>query len=282
MSIIDQVTKVPLRGDVQIPQLGFGVFQVPPEDTADIATRALLAGYRHIDTAAGYRNEAGVGQAIHAAGLDRSEVFITTKVHNDDHGYEQAKHAAAASLEKLESGHIDLLLIHWPVPSKDRYVETWKALIELQQEGVARAIGVSNFQPAHLERIIRETGVTPAINQVELHPYFQQQGLRREHEDLGIVTEAWSPLAQGKVLDDPVITDIADAHGKTPGQIVIRWHLQLGNVVIPKSATQERIESNADVFDFHLTDDQMASIEALDAGDRIGPDPDTFVRPPAS
>ena len=270
--------RIHLRGEVEIPQLGFGVFQVPPEDTADVTTRALLAGYRHIDTAAGYRNEAGVGQAVHAAGLSRDEVFITTKLHNDDHL--QADKALRHSLGQLEMEHVDLYLIHWPVPSQDRYVETWQGLIEAQKQGLTRAIGVSNFQPAHLERIIGETGVTPAINQVELHPRLQQPGLRREHADHGIVTEAWSPLAQGQVLGDPVIVEIAEAHDKTPAQVVIRWHLQLGNVVIPKSVTPERIEENFDVFDFHLSDSEMAAIEALDAGERTGPDPDTFVRPP--
>jgi 2,5-diketo-D-gluconate reductase A len=273
------VPTVQLSDGEQIPQLGFGVFQVPPEDTADVTTRALLAGYRHIDTAAAYRNEAGVGQAIHAAGLTRDDVYITTKVFNDDHGFDQAKRALHASLERLEMEHVDLYLIHWPVPSQDQYVETWKALVELQQEGLTRSIGVSNFQPAHLERIIAETGVAPVINQVELHPYLQQAGLRREHADLNIVTEAWSPLAQGQVLDDPVLVEIAGAHGVTTGQVVIRWHLQLGNVVFPKSVTQERIEQNIDVFGFTLTGDEMTAIEALDKGERIGPDPDTFVRP---
>ncbi len=278
-SSTDQVPHLRLRGDVEIPQLGFGVFQVPPKDTADVATRALLAGYRHIDTAAAYDNEAAVGQAVHAAGLDRGEVFITTKCFNDDHGYQQARKAFKASLDRLELDYLDLYLIHWPVPAHDKYVETWRTFIELQSEGLIRAIGVSNFQPAHLERLIEETGVTPAVNQVELHPRFQQVGLRREHEELGIVTEAWSPLAQGQVLDDPAITQIAEAHGKTPGQVVIRWHLQLGNVVIPKSVTPERIEQNFDVLDFALGEEEMAVIEALDAGERIGPDPDTFVRP---
>jgi 2,5-diketo-D-gluconate reductase A len=273
------VPTVPLSDGEQIPQLGFGVFQVPPQDTADVTTRALLAGYRHIDTAAAYRNEAGVGQAVHAAGLQRDEVYITTKVFNDDHGFDQAKRALHASLQRLEMEHVDLYLIHWPVPSQDKYVETWKALIELKAEGLTRSIGVSNFQPAHLERIIAETGVTPVVNQIELHPYFQQAGLRREHADLGIVTEAWSPLAQGKVLEDPVLVEIAAAHGVTTGQVVLRWHLQLGNVVIPKSVTQERIEQNFDVFGFTLTGAEMDAIEALDAGDRTGPDPDTFVRP---
>jgi 2,5-diketo-D-gluconate reductase A len=270
---------ITLPGGAEIPQLGFGVFQVPPKDTAEVTTRALLAGYRHVDTAAAYRNEAGVGQAVHAAGLDRGDVFITTKCFNDDHGYEQAKHAFKASLDRLETDYVDLYLIHWPVPAHDRYVETWKAFIELQAEGAIRAIGVSNFQPAHLERLIAETGVTPAVNQVELHPLFQQAGLRHEHEELGIVTEAWSPLAQGQVLDDPVIKRIALEHGRSPGQVVIRWHLQLGNVVIPKSVTPERIEQNFDVFGFELSEEEMAAIEDLDAGERIGPDPETFVRP---
>jgi 2,5-diketo-D-gluconate reductase A len=274
-----RVPNITLHDGEHIPQLGFGVFQVPPEDTAEVATQALLAGYRHLDTAAAYRNEAGVGQAIHAAGLNRDDVFITTKCANDDHGFEQAKRALRASLDRLEVEFVDLYLIHWPVPSQDRYVETWKAFIELQSEGLVRSIGVSNFQPAHLERLIRETSVTPTVNQIELHPRFQQVGLRHEHAELGIVTEAWSPLAQGQVLDDPAITQIADAHQKTPGQVVIRWHLQIGNVVIPKSVTPERIVDNFDVFDFSLTAEQMASIDALDAGERTGPDPDTFVRP---
>ncbi len=276
---IDQVPTIALRDDGQIPQLGFGVFQIPPAETVEATTVALQAGYRHIDTAAAYRNEAEVGQAIHASGLDRGDVFVTTKCFNDNHGYEQAKHACKESLGRLETGYIDLYLIHWPVPSQDKFVDTWKAFVELQQEGLVRSIGVSNFQPAHLHRIIEETGVTPSVNQIELHPRFQQAGLRREHEDLGIVTEAWSPLAQGAVLDDPEITDIAKAHDKTPGQVVLRWHVQLGNVVFPKSVTPERIEENFDLFDFHLTDEEMGRIEALDAGDRTGPDPDTFVRP---
>jgi 2,5-diketo-D-gluconate reductase A len=274
-----QIPQLPLRGGEQIPQLGFGVFQVPPRETEEVVARALATGYRHIDTAAAYRNEAAVGQAIRASGLDRGDVFVTTKCFNDDHGYEQAKHALAASLERLEMSHVDLYLIHWPVPIHDRYVETWKAFIEARAEGLVRSIGVSNFNPAHLERIIRETGETPSINQIELHPYFQQRGLRREHEQLGILTEAWSPLAQGKVLDDPAIVAIADAHGKTPGQVVIRWHVQLGNVVIPKSVTPARIEENFDVFDFELSAAEMDSIEGLDRGMRTGPDPETFVRP---
>jgi 2,5-diketo-D-gluconate reductase A len=274
-----RIPNVTLSDGELIPQLGFGVFQVPPKDTTEAVTRALAAGYRHIDTAAAYRNEAGVGQAIHASGLGRDEVFVTTKCFNDSHGHEEAKRALKASLHQLEMEHVDLYLIHWPVPSQDRYVETWQAFIELQQEGLARSIGVSNFQRAHLERIISETGVKPTVNQVELHPRFQQIGLRREHQELEVVTEAWSPLAQGRVLDDPTITGIAEAHGKTPGQVVIRWHLQLGNVVIPKSVTPERIVENFDVVDFTLSAKEMAAIDELDAGERTGPDPDTFIRP---
>jgi diketogulonate reductase-like aldo/keto reductase len=270
---------VTLRPDVEIPQLGYGVFQVPPKETEEVVARALQAGYRHIDTAAAYRNEGPVGQAIHASGIPREEIFVTTKCFNDDHGKDKAKRACKASLERLELEHIDLYLIHWPVPLHDLYVETWQALIELQAEGLVRAIGVSNFQPAHIERIVAETGVVPAINQVELHPYFQQAGLRHEHEQLEIVTEAWSPLGQGLELEDPLIVAIAEAHSKTPAQAIIRWHLELGNVVIPKSVTPARIEENFDVFDFELSGDEMEAIRELDAGKRIGPDPDTFVRP---
>jgi 2,5-diketo-D-gluconate reductase A len=275
----DQVPRIKLQPGEQIPQLGFGVFQVPPKETEVAVAQALAAGYRHIDTAAAYRNEGAAGEAIHASGIDREQIFLTTKCWNDDQGYERAKRACKASLERLELSHLDLYLIHWPVPAHDLYVETWKAFIELQSEGLVRSIGVSNFQPAHLERVIAETGVTPAINQVELHPYFQQAGLRREHERLGILTEAWSPLGQGLELQDPVIVQIAQKHGKTAAQTIIRWHLQLGNVVIPKSVTPSRIQENFEVFGFELSEAEMDAIAALDAGKRIGPDPDTFVRP---
>ncbi len=278
-STTSQVPQIELNDGASIPQLGFGVFQIPPEETAEAVTRAFDAGYRHIDTAAAYQNEAAVGHAFRASGLDREEVFITTKCFNDDQGYNESRRAFDDSLERLELDYLDLYLIHWPVPSRNLYVETWKTFIELKEEGRVRSIGVSNFNPPHLRRLIDETGVTPAVNQVELHPRFQQTGLRREHADLGIVTEAWSPLAQGEVLDDEAIVGIAEAHGKSPGQVVIRWHLQLGNVVIPKSVTPERIAGNFDVFDFHLSEAEMEAIEALEAGGRIGPDPETFVRP---
>jgi 2,5-diketo-D-gluconate reductase A len=275
----DDVSHTSLPAGVDIPELGFGVFQVPPQDTANVVARALDTGYRHIDTAAAYENEAEVGEAIRASGLERGEVFVTTKCANSDHGYEEATTALRTSLDRLQMAQVDLYLIHWPVPSRDRYVETWRAFIDAQSQGLVRAIGVSNFQPDHLDRLVEETGVTPAVNQVELHPRLQQPALRRKHAELGVATEAWSPLARGEVLDQVEITRIADAHGKTAGQVVIRWHLQLGNIVIPKSVTPERIEQNFAVFDFELDDGEMAAIEALDAGERIGPDPDTFVSP---
>ncbi len=267
------VPNVPLRGGADIPQLGFGVFQVPPEDTAAVTARALEAGYRHIDTAAAYRNEAGVGEAVRASGLARDEVFITSKCWNGDHGREESRRALSASLERLGVDRLDLYLIHWPVPAQDRYVETWETLVELQQEGRIRAIGVSNFLPEHLERIIDATGVVPAVNQIELHPYLQQTELRDFHAAHGIVTEAWSPLAQGALLDDPVITGLAERYERTPAQIVLRWHVQLGNIVIPKSVTPERIAENIALFDFALDDNAMDAIEGLDRGERIGPDP---------
>jgi diketogulonate reductase-like aldo/keto reductase len=272
----EQVPRIPLRDEGEIPQLGFGVWQVAPEDAFAAVAKALATGYRHIDTAAAYENEQQVGDALRASGLARDEVFVTTKCPNSEHGDDRAKRACRASLERLGLQFADLYLIHWPVPSRDLYAETWRAFIDLRAEGLVRSIGVSNFQPAHLERIIGETDVTPSVNQIELHPWLQQAELRRVHAELGIVTEAWSPLAQGEVLDDPTIVAIAADRGKTPAQVVLRWHLQLGNVVFPKSVTPARIEENFDVFDFELGDDEMARIEQLDRGYRIGPDPDTF------
>lgn len=270
------VPSIELRGGVAIPQLGLGVWQVPADSTADVVGHALRAGYRHIDTAAAYRNERGVGEAVAASGLSRDELFITTKVWNGEHGRERAKAAARKSLERLGLDHVDLLLIHWPVPSRDLYVETWQALIDLRDEGATRAIGVSNFQPDHLRRIIDETGETPAVNQIELHPGLQQHALRESHAALGIVTESWSPLGQGGALKDPVVGAIAERLGRTPGQVIIRWHLEHGFVLFPNSVNPARIDENFDVFGFDLSADDMASIDALDAGHRIGPDPDTF------
>ncbi len=270
------VPTLPLPGGEGIPQLGFGVWEIPAEETVEAVTRALLAGYRHIDTAAIYGNEAGVGQAIHAAGLDRSDVFITTKCWNSDQGRQEAERALKASLGRLETDYVDLYLIHWPTPGRDRYVETWQTFIELQAQGLVRSIGVSNFNAPHLERLIAETGVTPAVNQIELHPQFQQPGLRREHADLGVLTEAWSPLGKGGVFDDPAVTTIAQAHGKSAAQVVLRWHLQLGNIVIPRSVKPARIKENFDLFDFELTADEMAAFDGLMTGARTGPDPDEF------
>jgi diketogulonate reductase-like aldo/keto reductase len=260
----------------RIPQLGFGVFQVPPGDTAPAVADALRTGYRLIDTAAAYRNEAGVGEAIRDSGLARDEVFVTTKLWNNSHGRDAARRAFERSLERLGFDYVDLYLIHWPVPSQGSYVETWEALTELRHDGRARSIGVSNFLVEHLERIIDATGTTPALNQVELHPLLQQAELREFHAEHGILTEAWSPLAQGRVLDDPAVVRIAQECERTPAQIVLRWHIQLGNVVIPKSVTPERIEQNFRLFDFELSAEQMGAIGALDRGERTGPDPASF------
>jgi 2,5-diketo-D-gluconate reductase A len=271
-----EIPTLTLDGDVQIPQFGLGVFQVPPAETVENVTHALELGYRHIDTAKAYGNEAQVGQAIRASGLERGEIFLTTKLWNDDQGRTEATRALKASLDRLETDYVDLFLIHWPAPGRDRYVETWEALIRARAEGLARAIGVSNFQPSHLERIVEATGVTPAVNQIELHPYLQQAVLRREHAERGIVTEAWSPLAKGMVADDATITAIAEAHGRTNAQVVLRWHIQLGNVVFPKSMSRERIEQNIDVFGFELSAEEMDRIAELERGERTGPNPDTF------
>ena len=272
----DETLRTELGDGGTMPRLGFGVFQVAPEQTVEAVSHALRTGYRAVDTAAAYGNERGVGEAIRGSGIGREEVFVTTKLWNTDHGREAARRAFDRSLEHLGFDYVNLYLIHWPAPARDRYVETWKALIELQAAGRARSIGVSNFEIEHLERIIAATGVVPVVNQVELHPRLQQAELRRFHAEHGIVTEAWSPIAKGSVLDDPVITELASSDGKTPAQVVLRWHLQLGNVVIPKSVTPERIDENFQIFDFALDNDAMRRIETLDAGQRTGPDPATF------
>ncbi|MFF8601324.1 aldo/keto reductase [Streptomyces sp. NPDC015232] len=265
---------VKLNNGVETPQLGFGVFQVPDDETTAAVTAALEAGYRSVDTAAIYGNEAGVGRALAASGIPREELFVTTKLWNADQGYEATLRAFDDSLAKLGLDHVDLYLIHWPAPARDLYRDSWRALERLAEEGRIRAAGVSNFQPEHLRRLMDGAALTPVVNQIELHPALQQSELRAVHAEHGIATEAWSPLAQGAVLDDPAITAIAAAHGKSPAQVVIRWHLQLGNVVIPKSVTPARIRANADVFDFALTDAEMATIAGLDRGLRTGPHPD--------
>lgn len=262
-----------------IPQLGYGVWQVENEITADVVGQALAAGYRHIDTAHEYGNESGVGAALHASQVDRNEVFVTSKLWNDDHGYDTALKAFEVTMENLGLEKLDLFLIHFPVPSKTLRVDTWKAFIELHNQGRIRSIGVSNFRIEDLEELESATGVVPVINQIELHPYFGQQELRAYHAQKGIVTESWSPLGQGGgELTDPVIIEIADAHGATPAQVIIAWHLALGLVVIPKSVTPERIVSNFAALDVQLTDVEIEAISALDKGQagRRGANPSTF------
>jgi 2,5-diketo-D-gluconate reductase A len=273
------IPRLALHDGTEIPQLGFGVFQIPPEDTQSAVETALDAGYRHIDTAAAYGNEAEVGAALAAASLPREDVFVTTKLWNAQQGHDSTLAAFEKSLKRLGLDHVDLYLIHWPVPSEDRFIETWRAFERIYEEEAARTIGVSNFRVEDLERLEVETDTRPTINQVELHPGLQQAALRAWHAEHRIATEAWSPLAQGDLLDDETIMGIADRHGKTPAQVILRWHLRLGNVAIPKSVTPERIRENVEIFDFELSDVDMAEFARLDRGERIGPDPATFVAP---
>jgi 2,5-diketo-D-gluconate reductase A len=279
MTNATEVPVLTLHDGVEMPQLGFGVFQIPPEETQERVEEALAAGYRHVDTAAAYRNEAGVGAAIAAGGVRREDIFVTTKLWNSEQGYDSTLRAFEKSLERLGTGHVDLYLIHWPLPSRDLFLDTWRAFERIKEEGGARSIGVSNFRVEDLERLEAEAEQRPAVNQIELHPRLQQAELRSWHDDHEVATEAWSPLAQGDLLEDETIETIAAHHERSPAQVILRWHLQLGNVVIPKSVTPERIQENFEVFDFELSDDEMGAIEALDAGERTGPDPDTFVRP---
>jgi 2,5-diketo-D-gluconate reductase A len=277
-----QATSIPavtLHDGVEIPQLGFGVFQVPSEDTQKVVEEALETGYRHIDTAAAYRNERGVGAAIAAAGIPREELFVTTKLWNSAQGFELTLGALRKSVERLGMDYIDLYLIHWPVPTEGRALDTWRAFERIYEEGGSRTIGVSNFRIEDLEMLEREAAVQPTVNQIELHPHFQQAELRAWHLEHGIATEAWSPLAQGDLLVNETIAAVAARHNRTPAQAILRWHLQLGNIVIPKSVTPTRIRENFELFDFELSDDDMTEIAALDVGRRIGPDPGTFVAP---
>jgi 2,5-diketo-D-gluconate reductase A len=276
-SVTTSVPRVDLLDGTSIPQLGFGVFKVDDDGAERAVSTALEAGYRLIDTAKLYGNEAGVGRAIRASGVPRDEVYVTTKVWNDDQGYDATLRAFDASTTRLDVGTVDLYLIHWPVPSQDLYLDSWRALLLLKEQGAIRSVGVSNFQPSHLERIIGETGVVPVVNQVELHPRLQQPALRAFHRSTGIVTEAWSPLGRDSgLLDDPVVRSIAAARGVTPAQVVLRWHLDLGNVVIPKSVTPARIAENLDVFGFSLDDDDRRALAGMDRAERIGPDPEVF------
>ncbi|QUH03372.1 aldo/keto reductase [Saccharopolyspora erythraea] len=271
------VPSVTLNNGVEMPQLGYGVFQVPEDETAAAVGAALEAGYRSIDTAAAYGNEAAVGRALAESGLARDELFVTTKLWNADQGYDNALRAFDTSLELLGLDHLDLYLIHWPVPERGLYGETWRAMEELYSQGRVRAIGVSNFQPAHLRGLAEHGDVVPAVNQVELHPFLQQAEVRRYDAEHGIATEAWSPLAKGgELLSEPVVADLARKHGRTPAQVVLRWHLQLGNVVIPKSVTPSRMRENLDVFGFALDEADLTTLAALDRDERTGPDPDTF------
>jgi len=268
---------VTLNNGVVMPQLGFGVWQVPDDEATPAVATALATGYRSIDTAAMYRNESGVGKAIAASGIARDELFVTTKLNNDGHGREATLRAFEQSRKNLGLDYVDLYLIHWPLPAQDRYVETWQAFETLLADGVVRAIGVSNFHAPHLQRVIDESGTVPAVNQIELHPYLTQQPLREFDTRHRIATEAWSPLASGgNVLADPVITSLAEKYGKTPAQVILAWHLQLGNVVIPKSVTPARIRENFAVFDVELDPDDVVAISGLDRDGRTGPNPETF------
>jgi 2,5-diketo-D-gluconate reductase A len=278
------VPTITLNDDTEIPQLGFGVFLVPPEETQRTVEQALEVGYRHLDTAQMYGNEAEVGAAIRAAGVPRDELYVTTKLNNGHHRPDDARRSFAESLEKLGLDRVDLFLIHWPLPTRydGDFVSTWRTLVELRDGGGTTSVGVSNFEPAHLDRIIDEVGVVPAVNQVEVNPYFTNEAVRAANASHGIATEAWSPIAQGGVVRDETITRIAERVGRTPAQVTLRWHLQRGDIVFPKSMHRERMEENFALFDFELTDDDVAAIAALDRGElgRTGPNPNTFDRIP--
>lgn len=274
------VPNIALPDGTSIPQLGFGVFQVPPEDTAATVVQAFEAGFRHIDTAQMYGNEAGVGEAIRTSGLARDDLYVTTKLNNSFHRPDDARREIDASLEKLGLDQVDLFLIHWPLPTQydGDFVQTWRALIEAQEAGKTRSIGVSNFQPAHLDRIVEETGVVPVVNQVEVHPFFTNEEVRAANQRHGVLTEAWSPIAKGKVMDDDTIGEIASLVGRTPAQVTLRWHVQRGDIVFPKSMNPDRMRQNFEIFDFELQPAHMSAIDELDRGEegRTGPNPDTF------
>ncbi|WP_327179068.1 aldo/keto reductase [Streptomyces sp. NBC_01335] len=274
---MSKVPSLSLNNGVDMPQLGFGVWQVPDDEAEQTVATAIEAGYRSIDTAAIYGNESGTGKAIAASGVARDELFVTTKLWNSNQGYDATLAAFDTSLDKLGLDYVDLYLIHWPTPEKDRYVDTYRAFEKIYADGRAKAIGVSNFLPEHVERLIGETSVVPVINQIELHPQLQQAESRAVHAKHGIATEAWSPLGSGRgLLEVPTVVAVAQKHGRTPAQVVLRWHLQLGNVVIPKSVTPSRIAENIDVFGFELDADDLAAFAALDEGKRLGPNPAEF------
>ncbi|GAA4077914.1 aldo/keto reductase [Streptomyces sp. NPDC058961] len=270
------VPTITLNNGVRIPQLGFGTFQIPKDETRETTLAALEAGYRHIDTAQMYGNEKEVGQAVRDSGLDRDDVFVTSKLNNDAHAHDDALAAFDRTMEELGLDHLDLFLIHWPLPGKGDFTQTWKAMEEIYGSGRAKAIGVSNFQPHHLRRLMETGVVVPAVNQIEVHPYLTQDDVRAFGAEHDIATEAWSPIAQGKVLDDPAINRIAERVGKSPAQVTLRWHIQRGDIVFPKSVTRKRIEENFDLFDFELTEGDLGEISALNRDERTGPDPDRF------
>ncbi|WP_402463036.1 aldo/keto reductase [Isoptericola aurantiacus] len=270
----ETVPNLLLNSGVSIPQLGFGTFQIPPEQTRETVARALDVGYRHIDTAQMYRNERQVGEALAESGLDRDDVFVTSKLNNAFHAHDDALAAFDQTLKELHLDHVDLFLIHWPLPAVDKYVEAWGALEEIYRSGRARAIGVSNFEPHHLRRLLDSSTVVPAVNQIEVHPWLGNEEVRAVDAEHGIVTEAWSPLGRGQVLEDPTVVRIAGNLGRTPAQVVLRWHLERGDVIFPKSVTPARIQENFELFDFELSEADMADITALDRGERIGSHPD--------
>ncbi|AZI56864.1 aldo/keto reductase [Nakamurella antarctica] len=271
-----EIPNINLNNGVHIPQLGFGTFQIKPADTVEAVQRAFDAGYRHIDTAQMYGNEKEVGQAIAQSALDPTDVFVTTKLNNNKHSRDDALASFDTSLKDLGLERVDLFLIHWPLPAVGNFVDTWRAMEEIYQSGRARSIGVSNFQAHHIGRLLAETTIPPAVNQIELHPYLVQSELHAYNDEHGIATQAWSPIAKGLVLDDPTIVTVALAHNKSAAQVVLRWQIQLGNIVFPKSATPARIQENTAIFDFELDDSEMSMISSLDRGQRTGPDPDTF------
>ena len=274
---MSQIPTITLHDGVEIPQLGFGTFQIPADETTDNVLTAFEAGYRHVDTAQMYGNEAEVGAAVRLSGLRRDEVFVTSKLNNGYHARQDALDAFDRSIERMGIEHLDLFLIHWPLPTIDvDYVETWKAMEEMLASGRVRSIGVSNFQPAHLERLFAETDTKPTVNQVEVHPYFDNTEVRAFDAEHGIATEAWSPIGQGDVLDDPVLNEIGDAVGKSAAQVALRWHIQRGDIVFPKSSNADRIRENIDIFDFELDDEAMTRIDGLDRDARRGPNPDEF------
>jgi len=270
------VPRITLNNGTVIPQLGFGVYQVEPDQTKDATLTALEVGYRHIDTAQMYGNEKGVGAAVRESGLDRADVFVTSKLNNGFHAYDDAIAAFDQTMETLGLEYLDLFLVHWPLPTVSDYVETWRAMEKIYAGDRCRAIGVSNFQPDHLRRLTKESDIVPAVNQIEVHPYLTQTEVRAANAELAIATQAWSPIAQGAVLDDPTINEIAQRVGKSPAQVTLRWHLQRGDIVFPKSVTRGRVEENFDLFDFELSADDIHLINVLNRDERTGPDPDVF------